>query len=84
MLDITDDSNPLYISKGNPGLKPSFTSNINMEYKTHSVKRHRTINAGAWFSTTSNSISNMASEYKLSVLHKSPSDSSKFQIYDAA
>lgn len=59
MLDITDDSNPLYISKGNPGLKPSFTSNINMEYKTHSVKRHRTINAGAWFSTTSNSISNM-------------------------
>ena len=59
MLDITDDSNPLYISKGNPGLKSSFTSNINMEYKTHSVKRHRTINAGAWFSTTSNSISNM-------------------------
>lgn len=26
LLDITDDSNPLYITQGNPGLKPQFTA----------------------------------------------------------
>ena len=59
MLDITDDSNPLYISKGNPGLKPSFTSNINLNFKSHAMKHQRNITAGARFSTTRNSISNM-------------------------
>ena len=59
LLDITDDSNPLYISKGNPGLKPSFTSNINLNFKSYAIKRQRTITASARFSTTHNSISNM-------------------------
>ena len=59
LLDITDDSNPLYISKGNPGLKPSFTSNINLNFKSYAIKRQRRITASARFSTTRNSISNM-------------------------
>lgn len=40
LLDITDDSNPLYIKKGNPGLKSSWSDNIglygNMSYRKHS------------------------------------------------
>jgi outer membrane receptor protein involved in Fe transport len=30
MLDITDDSDPLNITKGNPGLKPSFTNTLRL------------------------------------------------------
>ena len=32
LLDITDNSDPLNISKGNPGLKPSFTQNFRLFY----------------------------------------------------
>ncbi|MBO5466525.1 MAG: outer membrane beta-barrel protein [Prevotella sp.] len=58
MLDITDNSNPLNISKGNPGLKPSFTSRINVNYQGYKERYKRTIQANASFSTTQNSISN--------------------------
>ena len=30
LLDIRDDSNPLYITEGNPGLKPQFTNSLNV------------------------------------------------------
>ena len=33
LLDIYDDTNPLNISMGNPGLKPSFTTNLNMNFQ---------------------------------------------------
>ena len=58
MLDITDNSNPLNISKGNPGLKPSFTSRININFQGYKERYKRTIQANASFSTTKNSISN--------------------------
>ncbi|MBQ0022219.1 MAG: outer membrane beta-barrel protein [Prevotellaceae bacterium] len=58
LLDIKDDSNPLYISKGNPGLKPSFSNNINANFNTYNVDAQRGIWAWGNFSTTSNSISN--------------------------
>ena len=32
LLDITDDSDPLNITKGNPGLKPAFRQNFNLFY----------------------------------------------------
>ena len=35
LLDVTDDSNPLYISKGNPGLKPSWTNTFFMFYNNY-------------------------------------------------
>lgn len=57
LLDITDDSNPLNISKGNPGLKPSFTQNLNADYRNYIQKHMRFIFANLGFSTTSNSIS---------------------------
>ena len=58
LLDITDDSNPLDISKGNPGLKPSFTNNFQFFYNTYFEKRQRAIMSFLNYSTTSNSISN--------------------------
>ena len=33
LLDIYDDTNPLSISMGNPGLKPSFSTNVNMNFQ---------------------------------------------------
>lgn len=59
LLDITDDSNPLNVRKGNPGLKPSFTQNIRLFYNNYIQSHQRSIMAHANFSTTSNSISNM-------------------------
>lgn len=57
LLDITDDSNPLNISKGNPGLKPSFTNNLRMDYNNYIQDHTRFIGANLDFSTTRNSIS---------------------------
>ena len=59
LLDITDDSNPLNIRKGNPGLKPSFTQNFRMFYNNYIQSHQRSIMAHMNFQTTSNSISNM-------------------------
>ena len=59
LLDITDDSDPLNISKGNPGLKPSFTQNFNGNYNNYISNHQQSIQANASFSTTKNSISNM-------------------------
>ena len=59
LLDITDNSNPLNITKGNPGLKPSFTNNFNLFYNTYMQSHQRSIMTFINFSTTRNSISNM-------------------------
>ncbi len=57
LLDITDDSDPLNISKGNPGLKPSFTQSFNWRFNNFYERHQRFVFANARFSTTSNSIS---------------------------
>ena len=57
LLDITDDSNPLNIKKGNPGLKPSFTNNFRLFYNTYIEKHQRALMTFVNFSTTRNSIS---------------------------
>ena len=59
LLDITDDSNPLNVKKGNPGLKPSFTQNFRLFYNNYIQNHQRSIMAHLMFSTTDNSISNM-------------------------
>ncbi len=58
LLDITDDSNPLNIKMGNPGLKPSFTNNFRLFYNNYIEKHQRALMTFVNFSTTSNSISN--------------------------
>lgn len=59
LLDITDNSDPLNISKGNPGLKPAFTNNFRLFYNGYRQKRMQSWMAHMNFSTTRNSISNM-------------------------
>lgn len=59
LLDITDDSNPLNIKKGNPGLKPSFTHNFRLFYNNYIEKHQRALMTFINFSMTRNSISDM-------------------------
>ncbi len=58
LLDIRDDSNPLNISLGNPGLKPSYTQNFNLRFNNYYEKHKRMVYANANFSTTSNAVTN--------------------------
>ena len=57
LLDIYDDSNPLAIRTGNPGLKPSFTQNFSLNYNDFFQKHQQSVGAFVNFSTTSNSVS---------------------------
>ena len=74
LLDIYDDTNPLNISMGNPGLKPSFTTNLSTNFNKQrspsyvedslgfmvpKAQRHWSYNANANFQRTSNSIGNI-------------------------
>ena len=59
LLDITDDSNPLYITQGNPGLKPQFTNSLNLYYNNYISKYKRSIVIYANYRNTRNSISNL-------------------------
>ncbi|MBR1688867.1 MAG: TonB-dependent receptor [Prevotella sp.] len=59
LLDITDNSDPLNITKGNPGLKPAFTQSFRLFYNNYIQARQRAVMANVNFSTTRNSISNM-------------------------
>lgn len=58
LLDIYDDSDPLNISTGNPGLKPSFTQNFRFFYNGYFEATQRSVMGNLRFSTTRNSISN--------------------------
>ena len=58
LLDITDDSDPLNIKKGNPGLKPAFTQDLRLFYNDYIQDHQRAIMTFVNFSTTSNAISN--------------------------
>lgn len=59
LLPITDDSNPLNITMGNPGLKPSFNHNITLFFNDFQYETQQNITANLTYSTTQNSISNI-------------------------
>lgn len=58
LLDVTDDSDPLNISKGNPGLKPSWSNDFRLFFNTYTQKHQQSIFVHVGFNQTSNSISN--------------------------
>lgn len=61
LLPITDNSNPLDIRVGNPGLDPSFTHNLRAFYNTYNAEKQRGIIAHINGQLTQNSISNSRS-----------------------
>jgi hypothetical protein len=59
LLPITDDTDPLHITKGNPYLKPSFTQNFSLRYNNYLQRHFTSIMAFINYSNTSNSVANM-------------------------
>ncbi len=58
LLDIYDDSDPLNISTGNPGLKPSFKQNFRLFYNSYFEKTKQSVMTFVDYNNTQNSISN--------------------------
>ena len=58
LLAVVDDSNPLSISMGNPGLKPSWNNTIRVNYNGYNPTRQQGIMGGFDITQTRNSISN--------------------------
>lgn len=58
LLPITDDSDPLNITKGNPGLKPTFNNSLNVQFQDFNVERLQNISANLRLNNTLNSIVN--------------------------
>jgi hypothetical protein len=58
LLDITDNSNPLAISMGNPGLKPTFSNSLNLNYQKYDPVSMSSISVGGSFSHTIRQITN--------------------------
>lgn len=56
LIDITDDSDPLNITKGNPGLKPTFSNNLRMEFNDYNPEYLRSISANITMGNTLNQI----------------------------
>lgn len=59
LLPITDDTDPLNITKGNPYLKPSFTQNFSLRYNNYIQSHFSSVMAFINYSNTSNSVANM-------------------------
>ncbi len=59
LMPITDNTDPLNISKGNPDLKPSFTNNFSLQYNNYIQKRQNAIMAFINYGMTRNSVSTM-------------------------
>lgn len=57
LLDITDTSDPLNITMGNPGLKPSWTNNLDASYSNYWRTSQSAVRLRANYSNTQNSIS---------------------------
>lgn len=58
LLPIVDNSNPLNVKVGNPGLKPSFAHTMRAFYNTYNAEKQRGMMAHLSFTATQNSISN--------------------------
>ena len=58
LLDVVDDSDPLNISMGNPGLKPSWSNTFRAMYRGYNTETQVAMMGGLDFSATRNSIAN--------------------------
>ena len=58
LLAVVDDSDPLNISMGNPGLKPSWNNRVRAYYNTYVPAKQFGLMVGGFFEQTNNAISN--------------------------
>ena len=58
LLPIEDNTDPLNVTIGNPGLKPTFTNSLRMEYNTFNAETQRGMFSFFNFQNTMNDISN--------------------------
>ena len=58
LIEVMDNSNPLYISTGNAGLKSSWNDNFNVEYNNYIAERQMGWYGGLWGGMTRRAISN--------------------------
>lgn len=58
LIDVYDTSDPLNISRGNPGLKPSFTHTADLRYNDYITDRQMGWNLGVNYNNRTNTISN--------------------------
>lgn len=58
LLAVVDDADPLNISMGNPGLKPSWVNTLRANYNAYNPTRQQGMMLGINMTQTSNSISN--------------------------
>ncbi|MDD4608875.1 MAG: TonB-dependent receptor [Bacteroidaceae bacterium] len=58
LLPVVDNSNPLYVRTGNPGLKPSFTNIFRFFYNTYDAEKQQGIMTHFSFYNVMNSVSN--------------------------
>ncbi|MBQ0023429.1 MAG: outer membrane beta-barrel protein [Prevotellaceae bacterium] len=61
LLDIKDDSNPLNVTRGNTGLKPSFTHTVHAFFNTFQMEHQTNFFANVFGNIMQNSISNQMS-----------------------
>ena len=59
LLAVVDNSNPLSVSMGNPGLKPSWNNSVSASYHGYTTETQQGIYTGANFSQTNRSVSNL-------------------------
>ena len=73
LLAVVDDTNPLNISMGNPGLKPSWTDNMDFSFSTYDEDTQRTMAVRVNGQLRRNSISNrMIYDDKTGVSYRRP------------
>lgn len=56
LLDVTDDSNPLFITKGNTTLKPTNIYNVTLGYTLNKTKHAQNLNAEWGYSAQQNAV----------------------------
>ena len=73
LLAVVDDTNPLNISMGNPGLKPSWTDNMDLSFSTYDEDTQRTMAVRVNGQLRRNAISNrMIYDDKTGVSYRRP------------
>lgn len=59
LLSVVDNSNPLSVSMGNPGLKPSWSNSVDFDYESYQAESERGFSIGAGYRQSLREVSNL-------------------------